>query len=94
MTSKEKYHLRLFVAGNGSDTTEAINNLERINAENLSNSARIEIIDIKKEPDLALENMVIATPMLIMEAPEPKVTIIGNLSDTKKVLLALQISDH
>lgn len=94
MTTKEKCHLRLFVAGNGSDTTEAINNLERINAENLSNSARIEIIDIKKEPDLALENMVIATPMLIMEAPEPKVTIIGNLSDTKKVLLALQISDH
>ena len=94
MTTKEKYHLRLFVAGNGSDTTEAINNLERINADNLSNSARIEIIDIKKEPDLALENMVIATPMLIMEAPEPKVTIIGNLSDTKKVLLALQISDH
>ncbi len=93
MTTKEKYHLRLFVAGNGSDTTEAINNLERINAENLAKDARIEIIDIKTNPALALENMVIATPMLIMEAPEPKVTIIGNLSDTKKVLMALKITN-
>ena len=89
--SNETVHLRLFVAGTGSDSAEAIKNLDQLKAEGLANDSIVEIIDIKEEPDLALENMVIVVPMLVMEAPEPKVTIIGSLSDTTKVWAALRI---
>jgi len=87
--SKPSYHLRLFVVGQGSTSTEAINNLEKIKSDGFAD-ARIEVIDATKEPELALKYMVLATPMLIRESPEPKVTIIGSLSDTEKVVAALK----
>ena len=91
MSGTEQYHLRLFVAGNNIESMDAINNLERVKALGYLQGAYIEVLDIKQHPELAVEHSVIVTPMLIMEAPKPKVTIVGGLTDTNKVIKALRL---
>ena len=90
--SGEIYSLRLFTAGKSQESVEAIENLNKIKTDHLPDNSEIQIIDIKKNPELALANMVVVVPMLIMESPEPKVTIIGSLRDIPKVLAALRLN--
>ncbi|MCL2453358.1 MAG: circadian clock KaiB family protein [Alphaproteobacteria bacterium] len=69
----------------------AITNLKKICELHLSSRFEIEIIDLMKDPSLAMRHQIVAIPTLIRQLPEPLKRIIGDLSDTKKVLVGLDI---
>ena len=83
--------LVLYVAGQTPKSLAAIANLERICSEHLSGDYAIEVVDLKKEPRLARIHDVVAIPTLVRQLPVPIRKIIGDLSDTSKVLISLQI---
>jgi circadian clock protein KaiB len=85
------YLLRLFVTGTSPRAAVALANLERLCAEQLDGRYRIEVIDVLKEPGLAEDEHVLATPTLIKHLPPPLRRIIGDLSDQEKVLLGLEL---
>lgn len=89
---EETFHLHLFVAGNNPSSIEARHDLEALVRAYLEGRCVIEITDIVDKPEAALEHRVVATPMLVLTSPPPKVTIIGRLSATNKILAALRIS--
>jgi circadian clock protein KaiB len=81
--------LVLYVAGETPKSLAAIRNLDRICSENLTGKYKIEVVDIKKAPHLAREHDIVAIPTLVKELPVPIRKIIGDLSDTQKVLVHL-----
>jgi len=85
------YAFRLFVAGNESNSTQARGNLARLCEEHLKGRYRIDIVDVWKDPAIALKHSVLLTPMLIMLKPRLGVSVLGNLSDTKQVLATLRL---
>lgn len=85
--------LILYVAGQTPKSLAAIANLERICAEHLPGQYEIEVIDLRQDPKLAREHSIVAIPTLVRELPTPLRKIIGDLSDTHKVLVNLKISD-
>jgi circadian clock protein KaiB len=89
--ASQPYLLRLFVTGTSPRAAIAIENLRRICAEQLDGRYRIQIIDVLKEPHLAEEERVVATPTLVKKLPPPLRRIIGDLSDREKVLLGLEL---
>jgi circadian clock protein KaiB len=88
----ETYILRLFTAGEEPNSREAKENLKRLCETYLKDGCRSEIVDVLADFQSALENNVLITPTLILVSPPPKVTIFGNLSDTRKVLAALRLT--
>ena len=82
---------RLFVAGCESNSEQAKANLARLCEEHLKGRYQIETVDVLKNPAAAQENNVLVTPTLILLRPRPKVTVFGNLSDTRQVLAALRL---
>jgi circadian clock protein KaiB len=85
------YVLRLFVTGNTPRTERAIANLRRICEMALEGNYRLTVIDVLERPQLAEEEKVVATPMLIKEAPPPTRRIIGDLSASEQVLMGLNL---
>ena len=85
------YVLRLFVAGDGSNSKQALVNLRRLCKEHLNGNCAIEIVDVVKDFQAAIRDNILVTPALILVAPRPRVTILGNLSDSQKVLVALRL---
>ncbi|MFD2137702.1 circadian clock KaiB family protein [Novosphingobium resinovorum] len=71
----------------------AIRNLERICKEYLDSSYAVKVIDLKENPRLAREHNIVAIPTLVRQLPVPIQKIIGDLSDTEKVLVHLQLGD-
>ena len=88
----EPYVLRLFVAGQTPTSEDARQNLERICAEHLHGRCQITVTDIVSDPEHAETHKVLATPTLIKESPSPVRRIIGDLSETQKVLAALSLA--
>ena len=86
------YLLRLFVAGDGSNSKQALVNLRRLCHEHLNGHCTIEIVDVVKDFQAAIRDNILVTPALILVAPRPRVMILGNLSDPQKVLAALRLS--
>lgn len=86
-----KYLLRLFVTGASSRTGAAIANLRRICEQELEGQYELEIIDVLEFPELAEDEKILATPTLIKSLPLPLRRVIGDLSDTEKVLLGLEV---
>ena len=86
--------LILYVAGQTPKSLAAIKNLERICAEHLPGKYEVEVIDLKKNPQLAREHSIVAIPTLVRELPVPLRKIIGDLSDEQKVLVNLTIGDE
>ena len=86
-----KYLLRLFVTGASTHTATAISNLRRICEQELEGQFDLEIIDVLKFPALAEDEKILATPTLIKSLPLPLRRVIGDLSDTEKVLLGLEV---
>lgn len=84
--------LKLYVSGMSSKSMEAIENLKLLCDEHLKGSFELEIIDIYKNPGLASEKHIVFSPSLLKILPLPKKTLVGTLSDTKKVLKALGIT--
>jgi len=83
--------LVLYVAGETPKSLAAIRNLEKICAEHLAGKYKVEVIDLKKSPQLAREHGIVAIPTLVKELPVPIRKIIGDLSDTPKVLVHLSV---
>jgi len=89
------YQLRLYVTGETPHSLRAIENLKNLYADRrLEEDCEIRIIDILKEPQLAEEDKIIATPTLVKKLPPPLRKIIGDLSETDKVLLGLDLVTH
>lgn len=87
------YHLRLYVAGQSPKSVRAVENLRRVCEEHLSGRYEIELVDLVENPQLARGDEIIAVPTLIRKLPEPVRRIIGDLSDTEKVLVGLQLRE-
>lgn len=85
------YHLRLYVAGQSPKSMRAVENLRRVCEEHLPGRYEIELVDLVENPHLARSDEIIAVPTLIRKLPEPVRRIIGDLSDTEKVLIGLQL---
>jgi circadian clock protein KaiB len=83
--------LRLYVAGGAPNSVLAIANLEAICREYLKDGHRLEVVDVLEHPRRAMAEGVIVTPSLAKLSPLPAASIVGNLSDRNKVLLALGI---
>ncbi len=87
-----KYLLKLFITGQTLRSAQAITNLNRICEKELAGmDCQVTIIDVLERPQLAEEEKILATPTLIRELPLPVRRIIGDLSDTKQVLLGLEL---
>lgn len=91
MTELDGYSLRLYVAGQTPKSIAAIGNLKKICEQHLPGRYEIEIIDLMKDPALATRHQIVAIPTLIRQLPEPLKRIIGDLSNTEKVLVGLDI---
>ncbi len=88
----EKYILRLFVTGILPNSARAIKNLNAICDQYLYGRHDLEIIDIYQQPSLALTEEIVAVPVLIKKFPLPEMRMIGDLSNTEKVLKDLGIN--
>lgn len=88
---KKNYTLKLFVTGNTPNSTRAIANLKKILAEELKGMYTLQIVDVQKNPQLAEDEKILATPTLSRILPPPIRRIIGDLSDREKVLIGLDI---
>ncbi len=89
--SKDMWVLRLYVAGQTPKAITAFTNLKRICEEQLNGKYSIEVIDLLKNPQLANEFQIVALPTLIRKLPVPVRKIIGDLSDTERVLIGLDL---
>ena len=87
----DEWILRLYVAGQTANSLTAFDNLKKICADHLDCRYRIEVIDLLKNPQLARDHQIIAVPTLIRKLPTPVKKIIGNLSNTEKVLVGLDL---
>ena len=85
------YDLRLYVAGQSPRSVRALDNLRKVCDEHLAGRYRVEVIDLLVNPALARGDEIIAVPTLVRKLPEPIRKIIGDLSDTDKVLVGLQV---
>lgn len=90
-SSKKHYLLRLYVTGATSKSVKAINNIKQICEEYLKGRYQLEVIDIYQRPSLAMGEQIIALPTLIKKLPPPLRKIIGDLSDTERVLFGLDL---
>ncbi|MGZ4506801.1 MAG: circadian clock KaiB family protein [Blastococcus sp.] len=88
------YHLRLYVAGQSPKSVRAVENLRRVCEEHLAGRYTIELVDLVEHPHLARGDEIIAVPTLVRKLPEPMRRIIGDLSDTEKVLVGLQLREE
>lgn len=82
--------LRLYVAGNAPNSLTAVANARSICEEHFSSRHELEIVDLLAHPQRALADGIIVTPTLLKLSPAPAQRLIGNLSDTKRVLLTLE----
>ena len=89
--SKKPYELRLYVAGQTTKSLAAFANLKKICEEHLTGQYEIEVIDLLKEPQLASGDQILAIPTLVRKLPEPIRKIIGDLSNTERVLVGLDL---
>ena len=89
----KEWQLRLYIAGKTPRAVQALQNLERICKEHLAGRYRIEIIDLCEKPTLALGDQIVAVPTLVRKLPPPLKKIIGNLSNTERVLVGLDIRE-
>ena len=83
--------LRLYTAGQSPRSLAALDNLKRICEEHLSGRYSIEIVDLLKNPRLAKDDQIVAIPTLVRQLPPPLRKIIGDLSDTERALVGLQL---
>lgn len=88
----DKLVLQLYVSGMSPKSMEAIDNIKHICEEHFKDAFELEIIDIYKNPEVALEHHIIFCPSLIKHFPLPRKVLIGTLSDAEKVIKALGIS--
>lgn len=89
--TKETWELRLYIAGQTPRSVAAFANLERLCEEHLAGQYRIEVIDLMLHPQLAAGDQIVAIPTLVRKLPEPLRRIVGDLSNTERTLVGLQL---
>ncbi len=89
---KGKIILQLYITGMSDNSVRAIKNITQLCDKYLKHRFDLEIIDIYKDPSVAEKQKIVFSPSLIRQFPLPKKTFIGDLSDTKKVILGLDIT--
>jgi len=87
----ERYILTLYIAGKTEKAVRAIDNINRYCDEHLQDGYVVKIVDLKKNPELAASEQIIAVPTLIKHLPGPIRILVGDLSDKEKVLVGLNI---
>jgi circadian clock protein KaiB len=87
----EFFELRLYIAGQTSRSLAALANLKRICEEHLQGRYRIEVIDLLQHPQLARGDQILALPTLVRKLPEPIRKLVGDLSDTERALVGLDL---
>src|SRR5687767_3343861 len=87
----KNWELRLYVAGQTPKSLTAFANLKKICEEHLAGEYHIEVIDLLKEPQLASGDQILAIPTLVRKLPAPIRKIIGDLSNTERVLVGLNL---
>ncbi len=92
--SDEAWVLRLYVAGETPKSAAAFSNLKKICEERLQGKYSIEVIDILKNPQLSRDDQIFALPTLVRKLPQPMRKIIGDLSNTERVLVGLNIASR
>jgi circadian clock protein KaiB len=90
-TPEKTWELRLYVAGQTPKSLAAFANLKKICEEHLAGQYHIEVIDLLKQPQLASGDQILAIPTLVRKLPEPIRKIIGDLSNTERVLVGLNL---
>lgn len=88
---EETWELRLYVAGQTPNSLKAFANLKKICEEHLAGKYQIEVIDLLENPTLARGDQILAIPTLVRKLPEPVKKIIGDLSNTERVLVGLDL---
>jgi circadian clock protein KaiB len=91
---EKEWELRLYVAGQTPKSMAAFANLKRICEDHLAGEYHIEVIDLLKNPQLASGDQILAIPTLVRKLPEPIRKIIGDLSNTERVLVGLDIREQ
>ena len=92
--TKKSYELRLYVAGQTPKSLAAFANLKKICEEHLAGQYHIEVIDLLKQPQLASGDQILAIPTLVRKLPAPIKKIIGDLSNTERVLVGLDVREE
>ena len=87
----QMYDLRLYVAGQSPRSVRALDNLRSVCDEHLAGRYRVQVIDLLVNPALARGDEILAVPTLVRKLPAPICKIIGDLSDTDRVLVGLQL---
>ena len=88
---RDKWTLRLYVAGRTPKAIAAFKNLTLICEDQLDGKYSIEVIDLLEHPQLARDHQILAVPTLVRELPEPVRSVIGDLSNTERVLVGLDL---
>ena len=91
---REQWRLRLYVAGRTPKCVAAMENLKRFCEERMAGRYEIEVVDLLENPRLARDHQIIAIPTLVRRLPEPLRKIIGDLSDTQRMLVGLELRPH
>jgi circadian clock protein KaiB len=87
----ESWDLRLYVTGQSPNSIRAIENLRRACEENVPGRYRIEVVDLLENPRLAADDQILAVPTVVRKLPVPIRKIVGDLSDTDRLLVGLQV---
>ena len=90
-STQKTWELRLYVAGQTPKSLTAFANLRKICEEHLAGQYNIEVVDLLKHPQLASGDQILAIPTLVRKLPEPIKKIIGDLSNTERVLVGLNL---
>ena len=88
---EEHWHLRLYIAGQSPKSLQALANLRSLCDEHLAGRYEIEVIDLVENPSLAQSDDIVAIPTLVRRLPEPLRKVIGDLSNTERVLVSLRV---
>jgi circadian clock protein KaiB len=86
-----EWKLRLYVAGQTPKSLTAFANLKRICEEHLAGRYQIEVIDLMRHPELAQRDQIIALPTLVRKLPEPIKRIVGDLSNSERVIVGMNL---
>jgi len=93
-TAGEKWNLRLYTAGQSPKSLAALDNLKRMCEQHLAGRYTIEVVDLLKNPRLAKDDQIVAIPTLVRKLPEPLRRIVGDLSDTERALVGMQLKQQ
>jgi circadian clock protein KaiB len=88
---EEVWELRLYIAGQTPRSVAAFANLKKICEEHLQGRYNIEVVDLVKHPQLAAGDQILAIPTLVRKLPQPLRKIVGDLRDTERALVGLQL---